>query len=81
MINYDLIVLIPWAIVSIVFVLICIRLQASSRKSQSPAQSAGRAHAMVGGRAADGAVTGDHEKANQPAGPPAGAGTRASPTP
>lgn len=46
MTNYDLIVLIPWAIVSIVFVLICIRLQVSSRKSQShPAQSAGRAHA------------------------------------
>jgi len=45
MTNYDLIVLIPWAIVGIVFVLICIRLQASSRKSQSPAQSAGRAHA------------------------------------
>ena len=46
MTNYDLIVLIPWAIVSIVFVLICIRLQASARKSQSyPAQLAGRAHA------------------------------------
>jgi beta-lactamase regulating signal transducer with metallopeptidase domain len=35
MTNYDLIVLIPWAIVSIVFVLICIRLQASARKSES----------------------------------------------
>jgi len=46
MTNYDLIVLIPWAIVSVVFVLICIRLQVSSRKSQShPAQSAGRTHA------------------------------------
>ena len=46
MTNYDLIVLIPWAIVGIVFVLICIRLQASSAKSQShAAQSAGRARA------------------------------------
>jgi hypothetical protein len=46
MTDYDLIVLIPWAVVSIIFVLICVRLQISSRRSQDrPAQSAKRAQA------------------------------------
>lgn len=44
MTDYDLIVLIPWAIFGILFILICVRLQISSRRSQDrQEQSAGRA--------------------------------------
>jgi hypothetical protein len=44
--DYDLIVLIPWGIFSIAFILLCVRLQISSRRSQRhPAPPARRAPA------------------------------------
>jgi hypothetical protein len=52
MTDIDLIVLIPWAIVSVAFILLCVRLQVSSGRSQSPKQPGARAQ-KPGGKEAD----------------------------